>query len=112
MLAVSLKRGLFIKDKHGAAQPLQTAFMPSSYHPIPTSPQCPLGPRKPGDRAQRTVSWALHRADGKSSEGGAVSCQGSHSQPAGPSSFLPQARTWLSSKDKLLKSSCLSQCVG
>lgn len=39
-----------------------------------------------------------------------MSCQGSHSQPAGPSSFCPRPRTWFSSKDKLLKSSCLLQC--
>lgn len=39
-----------------------------------------------------------------------MSCQGSHSQPAGPRSFCPRPRTWLSSKDKLLKSSCLSRC--
>ena len=35
----------------GAVQPLQTAFMPPSYHPIPTSPQRPLGPLRARDRA-------------------------------------------------------------
>lgn len=93
---------------------------------LPTSPDCLHAPILPPHPHKSTVSprappsqgqgLSGQRAGpfivqmGKSSQGGAVSCRGSHSQPAGPSSFCPRPLTWLSSKDKLLKSSCLSWC--
>ena len=86
---------------------------------LPTSPDCLHAPILPPHPHKSTVSprappsqgqgLSGQRAGpfivqmGKSSQGGAVSCRGSHSQPAGPSSFCPRPLTWLSSKDKLLK---------